>query len=281
MICTHMHPDHIGQAGWLCDRWRVPLYMSFGEYMSSRCFGSLATSEMSWTAEQHFIRAGVPRDYLNQMAKKLRGFGSFIEPLPTAFRRLQEGDVLPIGGRQWRVMIGSGHSPEHVCLFSESDKMLLSGDQIIPRISSNISVMPSEPDANPLANWFDSLQRFRRDLPADTLVLPAHNKPFTGVHQRLEELQSHHEGHLAAIEKACETPKSAVDLFPVMFDRKIEMAQMPLALGESIAHLHYLLAAGRVERKLDAAGVQRYTSIDPANCPFKGRYRREALPLEV
>ena len=158
---------------------------------------------------------------------------------------------------------------------------MLSGDQIIPRITSNVSVMASEPEANPLQDWFDALRRFRRDLDPATLVMPAHNAPFYGVHERLDYLIAHHEGHLAAIEKACVEPQTAIDLFSVLFARKIEISQLGLALGEAIAHLHYLCAEGRMERVLDDGGVYRYRTIDIENCPYHGVHEPDAGPMEV
>ncbi|WP_295872221.1 MBL fold metallo-hydrolase [uncultured Zhongshania sp.] len=281
VICTHMHPDHVGQAGWLCGSLRVPLYMSFREFYCARAFTTLPPGDMSWTAEQYYRRAGVGNDYLESDGAKMRGFGSVVEPLPTAFNCLRDGQILQIGGRDWQIMTGAGHSPEHVSLYCAADKLMLSGDQIIPRITSNVSVMASEPEANPLQDWFDALRRFRRDLDADTLVMPAHNAPFYGVHARLDYLIDHHEGHLSAIEKACVEPKIAIDLFSVLFARKIEMSQLGLALGEAIAHLHYLCAEGRMTRKLDESGVYQYQTIDAEHSPYRGVHELDAGPMEV
>ncbi len=282
VIVTHMHPDHVGQAGWLCDKWRVPLYMSFGEYYNARAFSTMARDTMAWTAREYYHQSGLTTEYLDQMRAKFRGFGSIVEPIPMAFTRLQEGDTLSIGGREWQVMIGSGHSPEHICLFNARDKLLISGDQIIPRITSNISVMPAEPNANPLKNWFDSLARFQRDLPEDTLVFPAHNTPFTGVQARLRYLVEHHEDHLQAVEEACVTPRTAVDMLPVLFSREIDSSQMSLALGEAVAHLNYLVKAGRLVRELDAQGVYVYTVVDKSVSERCGRsHNKDTAPMEV
>lgn len=283
VIVTHMHPDHVGQAGWLCEKWRAPLYMSFGEYYNARTFSTMPFEKVPWTTREYFIGAGVEQDYMDKMRAKMRGFGSIIEPMPLAYHRLSEGDCLSIGGREWRVMIGSGHSPEHVCLFNERDNLLFSGDQIIPRITSNISVMPSEPKDNPLKRWMASLDRFEADLPAETLVFPAHNTPFTGVHKRLQYLREHHEDHLQAVEEACLTPRTAVQLLPVLFSRELELTQMNLALGEAIAHINYLLAAGRVSRSTDSNGVHWYKTESPEAAVRAGctSHHKDTAPLEV
>jgi glyoxylase-like metal-dependent hydrolase (beta-lactamase superfamily II) len=281
VICTHMHPDHIGQAGWLCSKWRAPLYMSLGEYLAGRVFGSAPNTESEWSTAQYYQRSGVAETALQELLEKFRGFGDIVEPLPRSYRRLRDGQVLRIGERDWQVMIGSGHSPEHVCLFDPGDHILLSGDQIIPRITSNVSVMSGEPEANPLDDWFNSLRRFRRDLPSDCLVLPAHNAPFYGVHARLDYLVAHHESHLAAIERACVEPKTAIELFDVLFTRKIDDTALTLALGESVAHLHYLYYQGRLEREIDAAGAYRYRSLDPDHCPYVELGDKDDQPFEV
>lgn len=281
VICTHMHPDHIGQAGWLCDYWRVPLYMSFAEYLSARAFAEVKGGSLPWATAEFYLRTGVPEAQIAAAGKKFRGFGHIIETLPTSFRRLREGDHLSIGGRCWQVMTGSGHSPEHVCLYSAADALLLSGDQIIPRITSNVSVMPTEPEANPLEDWLASLNKFKRLIAEGALVMPAHNAPFYGVKTRLEDLLAHHEGHLAAIEVACVEPKRALDMLGVLFSRRLESAQMSLALGEAVAHLNYLVAQGRVSRVLDDDGIYRYRTLYPNAPRYRGHIDHSASLMEV
>ena len=282
VVCTHMHPDHIGQAGWLCREFKAPLYMSFSEYFSARALTQEPSGESDWRVVDHFTSAGVPLEQVQQMGRKFRGFGAIVEPMPGSYTRLTDGDTLAIGGRQWRVLTGSGHSPEHVCLYSDEDKLILSGDQIIPRITSNVSVMPQEPEGNPLKRWLQSLAYFIEQTHPDTLVMPAHNAPFYGIHTRLQALIDHHRGHLAAIEEACREPKSAVELFPVLFAREIGNDQLAIALGESIAHLHFLYAEGRLERQRDEQGVLRYRSIDPDHCPYApAELTDEDVPMEV
>ncbi len=267
LLCTHMHPDHIGQAGWLCERWKIPLYMTLGEYMSARVFGALSHSE---GANRHilrfFHRAGLGADYApiapsedrdNRSKSAFSGGFSKAHPMPPFFRRLRDAQQLTIGAVRWQIVIGSGHSPEHACLFDAERKILLSGDQIIPRITPNVSVSPMEPEGNPLADWFESLPRFA-ELPEDTLVLPAHNTPFYGLRERVSFLLEHHEQHLSALLDACAEPRQAVDLLPVLFKRELSGQQMFLALGECIAHLHMLRERGQVRRALDADGIYVY-----------------------
>jgi glyoxylase-like metal-dependent hydrolase (beta-lactamase superfamily II) len=262
VLCTHMHPDHVGQAGWLCDRFRAPLYMTAAEYYGARVFSRMRAEDIGWTSEQYYRRTGMPDDYVRNMRENFRGFGSVVENIPSAFHRLEDSDYLTIGGVRWRIIIGRGHSPEHACLYSPALNILLSGDQVIPRITSNVSVSPSEPEGNPLRSWLASHESFLEQLPADALVLPAHNTPFYGLHRRLRSLIQHHEDHLIALEEACQDASSAVELLPVLFKRELDENMIGLALGECVAHLNYLTHRGQLSRSEDETGHYRYLSVD-------------------
>lgn len=267
VICTHMHPDHIGQATRITERFRCPLYMTRTEYYQARSFSAFDGSghHSSWLGQQFYKRAGMQSDYLEQLSEvwKRRGDDSMGMPtVPTGYHRLEHGDVLTIGHNNWRVVVGSGHSPEHACLYSDALKVMISGDQILPVITSNVSVFPNEPEANPLKVWIESHDRFL-DTPEETFVLPAHNLPFTGIRQRLRDLIGHHEDRMLAIEEHCVQPALARDLLPVLFARKLDGRQQMMALGEAIAHLHLLMHRNRIERTLHEDGVYRFRSIDP------------------
>lgn len=255
VIVTHLHPDHVGLAGWLCETFRCPLYMSMAEYFAARCFTNLS-STLSWTSEQFFSRQGLGPDYLEFLSQRMAGYGAIVATLPGAYQRLSEGDELSIGGRQWRIVVGNGHSPEHVCLYNEAEKLLISGDQLIAKISSNVSVMSIEPEGNPLQDWFDSLDHLNQ-LDAKTLVMASHDKPFYGLKARVEQLKQHHYEHLEALLLATQEPQKALDLLPVLFKRKIGFSDMGMALGECIAHLHYLMAQAKLSRSL-VDGVYYY-----------------------
>jgi len=284
-LCTHLHPDHIGMAGWLCEKWRVPLHMTAGEYYQGMSFSRMEKHHFSWTSEEHYRRSGFDPAYIDKVRQQYGGFSSVISAMPTGFRRLCDGDSLLINGDHWRVVVGNGHSPEHACLYSESLNILISGDQVIPKITSNVSVMASEPEANPLLHWFASHEKFLNTLPADALVLPAHNAPFYGLHERLRFLIDHHEEHLLALEQACaQSSSTAVELLPVLFKRKLDGDHVGLAVGECIAHLNYLFHRGQLSRIIDDKGHYRYASIDAT---LSHRIRREKhsagddVPIQV
>jgi len=163
-----------------------------------------------------------------------------------------------IGEHEWEVVVGRGHSPEHACLFCRELNLLIAGDQILPTISSNVSVYPTEPAANPLAHWFESLRKFRALLPADVLVLPAHGEPFTGAHLRLEALVEEHETGLTRLMDICREPRRALDVFPALFKSRITDRNLIMAAGEAVSHLNYLVEKGEMTVSKDADGVNWY-----------------------
>ncbi|MBT4159707.1 MAG: MBL fold metallo-hydrolase [Gammaproteobacteria bacterium] len=264
IICTHMHPDHTGQAGFLSNRWRAPLLMSYSEYHQARVMTSLMQDDVSWQMTEYFERAGIDPNFLEKMRETRSQFAPEPEdlPLPGSFTRLTDGDQVQVGGHSWEVITGTGHSPEHVCLYNRKLKVLLSGDQVLPVITSNVSVMPTEPFGNPMLGWMHSHEKFRESIPNDTLVLPAHNDPFYGLHERLQQLIDHHEDRMLILEENCVEPQVAIDLLPFLFKRDLEEHSLFMGLGECIAHLHCLMSHSRIERTL-VDNRYMYRSIDP------------------
>ena len=275
VICTHMHPDHIGQAGEITDHFRCPLYMTRAEYYQARSFATMGPSSRTsgWLGEQFYHRYGMPSDYMQRMAEAWQTRSSTQQAkassmtmpasFPAGYQRLQQGDMLTIGEHDWHVEVGSGHSPEHACLHCHSLGVMISGDQILPVITSNVSVHATEPEANPLKDWMESHDRFL-DTPEKTFVLPAHNLPFYGVRERLRDLIAHHEDRMLAIEETCQDePQTAKDLLPVLFKRHLDARQMMMALGEAIAHCHLLMHRNRLERSEGEDGRFWFRSVDP------------------
>jgi glyoxylase-like metal-dependent hydrolase (beta-lactamase superfamily II) len=167
------------------------------------------------------------------------------------------GDRISIGGRDWRVIVGYGHAPEHASLFCDTLQVLISGDMVLPRISTNISVFDYEPDSNPLPLYLNSLRAYD-DLPEDTLVLPSHGRPFRGLHERIAQQHAHHAERLAEVLEACTEPKTTTDILPVMFKRKLDVHQLTFAMGEALAHLHALYFEGKLERVTGDDGLIRF-----------------------
>jgi glyoxylase-like metal-dependent hydrolase (beta-lactamase superfamily II) len=263
VIVTHLHPDHIGLSSWLTERWSTPdhecrLWISGTDYNGARMSSNPAAKATVLTpvfAKSHGITDTAALDMI-----KTRGghYATMVPGVPERFRRMVDGDVIRIGSHDWKCHVGYGHAPEHISLHSPELGVLISGDMVLPRISTNVGVHENEPEGDPLRRYLDSVERMRA-LPADSLVLPSHGKPFRGLHTRIDQLQDHHKERLADVMKACaEAPQSAADLLTVLFRRKLDLHQTTFAMGESIAHLHALWHEGKLTRTRDAEGVYRF-----------------------
>jgi len=255
VVGTHMHPDHIGLAGWMCDHHGAPVLMTRGEWLTAKLAHADARDEAPAEVAAHQRLAGWSDA---EIARAGEGgwsrFRTIVTPLPHAYQRLRDGDRLPIGDREWRIVVGSGHSPEHACLLDEAGGVLVAGDQVLPRISSNISLGHSEPGADPLGEWFHSIEKLR-GLPPGLLVLPGHGDPFTGLHARLDAMEAEHRQRLDTLQTLLAEPQRARDVFPALFARPIGPDVLGMATGEALAHLRRLEVEGRATVE-DREGVR-------------------------
>jgi len=258
VLVTHLHPDHAGCAGWLCELFDVELYMSRDEYLLCRILVSDTGLPAPKEGRRFYQAAGFREENMTRYIEMFGSFGKMVAQLPQAYHRLHEDRPVQIGQHEWRVITGHGHSPEHACLYNPALNALISGDQVLPTISPNVSVYPTEPTANPLEGWFDSLHRMKTLLPDDVLVLPSHGKPFRGIKGRLDGLIEEHQVGLQNLRQLCRTPQRAVDVFPALFKSEITDSNLMMATGEAIAHLNYLLYEGEVGFTTDETGVRWY-----------------------
>ena len=259
VLSTHMHGDHTGLAGWLVQRWGVELWMSRTDFVMCKLMAADGPADLPDDALRFYKRAGFSEERLNAYKARFGQFGAVISPLPAGYRRVRDGEYIDIGGRQWLVVVGRGHSPEHVCLYCPELKVIIAGDQILPRITPNVSVNPSEPGANPLKDWLESCARLRSLLPSDLLVLPAHQEPYYGVHERLTALIRHHEDALHRLVELCSEPRRSVDVFPAIFRSKITDWSYFMATGESLAHINCALDRRLLQVETDDQGVAWYS----------------------
>ncbi len=257
VILTHAHIDHIGAAGWLCERFGAELWITAGELVTANEYSQVNSGDAdTFAAAGHrFLHSmGMDSKQTQGIMGIFTGISALVHPLPENIFELQQGDVMNIGNTDWQVIVSEGHSEAHACLYSGALGVLISGDQVLPRISSNVSVRQAKPDANPLLSWLDSLDRLKI-LPADTLVLPAHERPFYGHRARLTELIQEHHEMLLQVEQACSEPLTVMQLAAQIYQRELSLFNLLLAGGECLANLNYLLAEQRVQRQLNDDGV--------------------------
>ncbi|MEM6483292.1 MAG: MBL fold metallo-hydrolase [Pseudomonadota bacterium] len=252
VIVTHHHPDHVGMAGWLMQRFDCPLVMTRTAYLMARMLILDVEELPTPQALQFWQRAGMDADiYETRRHQRPYNFGDVCAPLPVGYARAQQGDILHIAGRDWDVHIGNGHAPEHLTLWSRSDSLVLAGDQIISSISPNIGVYPTEPEADPVRDWLESCKRLTTFAREEHLVLSGHKLPFTGLPFRMRQLIENHEGALRRLQAHLQFPRKAAECFAPLFKREIDAGTYGLALVETIAHLNHLHQAGRITRSLD------------------------------
>jgi glyoxylase-like metal-dependent hydrolase (beta-lactamase superfamily II) len=264
VFVTHLHPDHVGLAGWITRKFGCRLWMTRLEYLQCRMLVADTGREAPQDGIDFYRAAGWDADAIDTYQSRFGGFGKAIYQLPDSYRRIEDGEEIAIGAHTWQVVVGSGHSPEHACLYCPELKLLISGDQVLPKISSNVSVFPTEPDGDPLTDWLVSLERIKRFVPDDVLVLPAHNDPFIGLYARLDHLIRGHERGLERLEKALAEPKRSVDVFGSLFARHIGPDLLGMATGESLAHLNCLVGRGRASVSFDDQGVAWYRATASA-----------------
>ncbi len=264
VIVTHMHPDHIGLADWLTTRWSTPqrdcrMWISATDYNAAR-IASTSTTGFGGARSAAFMASHGLTDpaAVEKIKARSNYYASMVPTVPLTFRRLMDGLRVRIGRHDWTGLAGHGHAPEHISLHGAGLGLLISGDMVLPRISTNVSVIDQEPEADSLSLYLGSIARLRA-LPADTLVLPAHGRPFRGLHERVDQLHAHHDERFADVLQACaERPQSAAELLPVLFRRPLDLHQTTFAMGESIAHLNALWLSGRLRRQRDGDGVYRF-----------------------
>lgn len=259
VFVTHIHPDHIGLAHWLQERFGVPVFTSRRTHELAFSMWSGEAKALFDQSEQFFRSHGMTDEVQVRAMFRPDRFARLTSGMPKVEQFVADADVLRWGASEWTALETNGHAEGHLCLSNPALRLLISGDQVLPTISSNISYMFHNGDPNPLGSYLSSLQRLRA-LAEDTLVLPAHGVPFRGLRHRIDDLVSHHMEQLDKLVALCAEPKIVMDVLPFMFYRELKDMHLFLAIGEALAHLEYLTHAGRVRREL-VAGRVTYTAV--------------------
>jgi len=259
LVITHFHPDHAGNAARIAARWGVTPLMTQAEWLAANL--ALGDGGEAMARRVQFFRAhGLDAARIERFTTGVVPYRAGVR-LPPEHRRIRDGDTLEIGRDRWTVIVGEGHSPEHAALYCAARRILISGDQILPTITTNISVWHDEPEGDPLGLFLATGRRLKRLIDPGTLVLPSHRRPFRNVMRRLDELARHHDERLAQVLAAARGEITAADLIDVLFPRALDGHQMGFAMGEAIAHLNHLVVEGRMERRRDASGTWRFRAV--------------------
>ncbi|MBV9250558.1 MAG: MBL fold metallo-hydrolase [Acetobacteraceae bacterium] len=259
MVVTHFHPDHVGLAGWLAEHFGLPLSMPRPEYLYSLALqyapGDLGADMHRPFYRRHGLSEQVTEAVLGRGHEYLRRTTG----VPTTYHRVQHGDVLDVGAREFRVLTGGGHALEQAMLYRPDERLFFAADQVIARISPNVSVHAMEPDLDALGIYLRSLSLLRGSIADDVLVLPGHGLPFYGLHVRIAELIAHHEQRCNAIAVACQgQPLSVAEIVPLIFHRSLDEHQTGFAFGEVLAHVNHMLGRDQLMLQPSADGIERY-----------------------
>lgn len=250
VIATHHHPDHIGLAGWFCDTYRAAFYTTELEYFYTRTFHAPKRKEKYWESVEYFDRTAMKSESKDALLAD-NNYHHMVWEIPSSFHRLQDQQTLTIGDFEWQAITTRGHSPEHLSLYCKELDLLISGDQVLPEITSNVSITSTQAYANPLQDWYDAHHKIQANVPDSVTVLPAHQLPFKGLHERLAQVLAHHEERLDKILTLSHQEKTAQQLTDELFERDMDAFQNFLAVGECMAHINMLLDQGKMQRRLD------------------------------
>ena len=262
LIVTHAHPDHIGLAGWLCERFDIPLLTSQTAYLDCLTI-SLDPGRLEAKVYGDFYRHnGLDEETTRRLSTQGHGYLRLVAPLPSTFQRVVAGDRLKVGARTFAVLSGDGHSPEQLMLYDEAARFFFVADQVLAKISPNVSVSALDPNGDPLGLYLRSLADLRKGVPRDALALPGHGLPFFGLHDRIDELIAHHKARCHALFEACRVrPCSPADLLPVIFPRELDPHQMGFAFNELLAHINFMVREGTLRPAPPGDGAARFVAV--------------------
>lgn len=261
VVVTHHHPDHIGLAGWFQTEHGAELVTTRTAWLTARMLTLDEQAVSPTEALMFYQQSGMSADLLEKRrTERPFNFADIVSPLPLGYTRIKQDDTIVMGGRTWDVHMGNGHAPEHATFWSRDDNLVLAGDQILPSISPNVGVYPTEPMADPIGEWLEACERLAPLAREDHLVLGGHKLPFTGLPLRMKHLIENHHSALERLAEFIETPKAASECFSVLFKRAIGEAEYGLALVEAVAHLSHLYQTGLATRSLRTSdGAWVYT----------------------
>ncbi len=261
LLVTHHHPDHIGLAGWLQGQ-GAELMMTRTAWLMARMLSLDVQSVPTPEALEFCRRWGMDPEILARRAtQRPFNFADIVAPLPVGFTRIEEGREISLGGRRWHVARGDGHAAEHAVLFEAGGDLVLGGDQLLPGISPNLGLYPSETNADPVGDWLVACDRLAPLARPGHLVLPGHKTPYRGLPARMASLRQNHVAALDRLHRHLAEPRTGGECFAPLFRRRIEEDIYGLAFFEAVAHLQHLRLTGRALREERDDGVWLFRAV--------------------
>ncbi len=262
LIVSHFHPDHVGLANWLCQRFDLELTMPRPEYLHSLLLQFAPAGYGEDVYRPFYQRHGLSAESTEIVLSRGHEYLKRTTGVPASYHRVKNGDRVQLGERTFQVLTGGGHALEQAMLYRPEDRLFMAADQVIARISPNVSVHPMEPGLDALGIYLDSLRSIRATVDPDVLVLPGHGLPFHGLHERVGELIAHHGDRCGDIARACiDRPLSVAEIVPFVFTRPLDAHQTGFAFGEVLAHVNHMLGRGELRLETDHGGVDRYRTV--------------------
>ena len=259
IVITHMHLDHSGLAGWLTNEWDIEPYFTKKEFNETLKISKGMNPEQQKITLDYYKKCGYDEESQQHFIERIGYRKTLVTNLKSNFQELKDQQTPQLSDGIWKIILAEGHSPAHACLYSEQKNVFICGDVLLPRITPNVSVNPAHPDSNPLRDWLESLEKIKQSIPHDVLVLPSHGYPYQGAHRRIEAIVNNHHEKLDRIYQYIDEPKSVTELFPILFDSKINQHTLVLAVGETMSHLNYLVAENRLKKSIDEKGLYLFS----------------------
>ncbi len=254
IIVSHHHPDHLGLAVWLQERTGAPILMREEELAVAWQTHVASASDRAYCID-FMRRHGLAPEAAQQVVGGVLQ-SNMACAVPERVEPLEAGQTLHIGDHAFDVLVLGGHSIAQICLYEPRLRLLLTGDQLLERITPNIGVWPYG-ETDPLPRYLDSL-RIIAGMEIEH-VLPAHHRVYHAGVERAHGLVAHHQRALRKfMARLGAGGMNATELSYAVYGAQGDPLHGYLAMGETLAHLLWLARSGYVRGEETSAATRWY-----------------------